>query len=854
MNFVEGLIYPLVKSHFPQFYNEEGPRFVDFVKEYYRWMSDTNNALQISRSLQSLRDVDSTTDPLFVHFKEEFMNNLPVISEANKTLFLKHIINLYNAKGTEQGIQMLLRAMFNESAQVFYPGNQLLKSSDGVWFVPKYLELTVSNRSLNFIGKEIIGNQTGARAFVEKLVMQRIQGKYFNVAYLSGIRGDFITGERITESANTVLLNAPSVIGSLTSLDIITGGQQFLVGDTFDVISSFGTRGQARVTAVSNQTGVISFTLVDGGWGYTNTTSQVLISTEVISVTDVQNANAFITGFSQFETVTQNLRNMAYTSSSNSALFTVGSLIENYDGGGLITSNAVIVTSTVTNSSAGSLLICPISGAINSDATFSLRGNTTTGVISSFLNVTASGNVVGSNTTDVGVLSLLNQFVITPLANIIGGSSNTCALVANVSTGSQANFAVGTLKNIEQNFISPDFINANNLNGVPFFTINLNGNNAGYGNSSLGFPNYSLANTSAVILNVLRFQSMSLGEIASLININPGVSYNKTPFVVVLQKEIRGYNKHDYKIEYSGATGLFLNGEQITSNYNNLGVDLTVVSFSGTAANGTATSAAVQGEFIYQSNGSANIATGLVYSSVMAGGAGDIILVQNTGTFVTTTNSTLVLHSITTGATANITVVTPTNIPVAAKGFNKATSNSNVLRVKRVSMADGFITGQSITGVSSGTVANVVSVSPEDETLVIGINANTNSNVQTSNNAVLNVAISDSGFGYIENEVVSLSNPNTVFVISGKTHLGKQGIGTGFFTSLNGFLSDVNVLQDGEYYQDFSYEVQTKIPFNKYFDVLNQVVHLAGTKVFGRVISTSEISTQMKLESNTVIT
>jgi hypothetical protein len=92
-----------------------------------------------------------------------------------------------------------------------------------------------------------------------------------------------------------------------------------------------------------------------------------------------------------------------------------------------------------------------------------------------------------------------------------------------------------------------------------------------------------------------------------------------------------------------------------------------------------------------------------------------------------------------------------------------------------------------------------------------------------------------------------------VFVVTAKTHLGKYGQGTGFFTSNKGFISDENKIQDGEYYQDFSYEVQTKIPFNKYFDVLKQVMHVAGTKTFGRVVSVTEISTPMTLQSNVVV-
>lgn len=853
MKFVESLIHPLVKAQFPQFYAEEGPRFVDFVKEYYRWTAQSGNAGDISRNLQSLRDVDSTTDTLFVNFKEKYMKGLPITTEANKQLFLKYISNLYNSKGTERGVQLLLRAMFNEPSEIFYPGNKLFKSSDGVWFVPKYLELSVTTRSLNYIGVEIVGNISGATAFVEKLTMQRVNGKYFNVAYLSNIKGNFVTGDTITETSNTILANAPQVIGSLTTLSIITGGQDFRIGDVFDVESTIGERAKARVTGLSNQTGVVSFTLIDGGWGY-STSANVLVSNKVLSVSNVTNSNVAITAFGQFETVSQNLRSLTYTSSPNSSLFVVGSLVENYDGGGAIIANAAIVNSTPSNTSAGILIIAPITGSINADATFSLSGNTTTGVISVFSDVSATGNVIAQNSSSVGVISVINTFLTSPYVNAIGTTSNTRAIVTAVSTGSQANFAVSTLTNIETDFLSPDYISNNNVNGIPFYTINLNGNNAGFGNSSLGFPNYPAGNTSATLFDVLRFISVTIGTIASIKDINPGTGYNSDPFVVVLEKDVWGYNKHDFLIEYAGATGVFTIGEQISASFNTPATTLTVVSFAGVAANGTVTSTVIPGEYIYQSNGTANIATGFVQTSSIVGGAGTIVAVSVNGAFVNTTNSTLILHSFSTGGTANITNEISTPIATVARGFVKDASNSTVLSVKRISLADLFAAGQVIFGQSTGVTANVIAVSPETSTPAIGINANVAANVQTSNNAVTNVVVIDSGFGYIEDEIVDLTKSNTTFVVSAKTHLGIQGTGTGFFTSSNGFISDENKLQDGEYYQDFSYEVQTKIPFNKYFDVLQQVMHLAGTKAFGRVISTSqlELSSSVPLDTHRI--
>lgn len=51
MKNIEKLISPLVKSHFPEFYKDEGPRFVDFVTQYYKWMENNDQAISWSRNL-----------------------------------------------------------------------------------------------------------------------------------------------------------------------------------------------------------------------------------------------------------------------------------------------------------------------------------------------------------------------------------------------------------------------------------------------------------------------------------------------------------------------------------------------------------------------------------------------------------------------------------------------------------------------------------------------------------------------------------------------------------------------------------------------------------------------------------
>ena len=1793
MRQIEELIFPLVKAHFPDFYQDEGPRFVSFVKEYYRWMETEGEALNASRNLLDYRNIDSTSDEFIKYFKNKYLTGVPLSTEANTRFMIKHASDIYKSKGTERGVQLVIQGLFNEESKVVFPGQDIFKTSDGVWVKPVYLELTVKERTQGFVGKEIVGSRSGAKAFLESLVTKRLSGKYQQVAFLSGVRGNFETGELITTTTDTSFENAPAVIGSMSSLTVISGGANFAVGDIFDVTSTNGKQGKARVTEVSNETGRVTFIYIDaltsGGWGYSIDHANVIVSDKVLTLTNITNANGLITDFNKFETVVQPLANIGYTTArGNNYYFDAGYVIENYNANGDVVANATIAVTSKTTNTAGWIIVVPNVGNIASqDTTFAVRsqdpdetsfnpsfigfaentytsiysqtysrlftgtfsqsftsvfssdfvgaygdiytstysqayssayttiftsdtytgnftgtftsniytgaysrifttGGTTTftgsylqyfivttpytgsaytsaftgaytavgftgtyntvysgeyskvfssayqgtlvpgyytgtyagayvgaylgyfvgsrlspfggvpysasyvnyflgtyvgnyqgvyqsayqnpysgatfaagvnsfnvptyasnftkaytggfinypvytglkelpyggipgvtqsfvgqgytgtyitsftalysgtygggsfsrvytgtyqlgsftgtftssytgqftgaygvsytgsysnaftsvysgafsgafvgsfttnytsnftglynvfsgaytstysqvftgfvgtytgftgnfslaftgvynaftgaflsgfsgtyssaftrgfggytgiftttytssegtpsgpvisyfskaytglyagydytrafngytktfsvtlngaftssytgsftgsflgytgtslsrrftgsygafsgsyinsqftgsygsftrvfgeiytglyiaggsariktlaahdfsnndivryhvmpgntyipelsigaayyvvnavsgttnlylshtpngapialtigsnetghklirtlgtAVITSYGDRTATGNVNGSNTTllvysfnaQTGVSSasdtitlpnheLQNNYVIkynigagnTPLDGLVNNSryfvvnttastiqlsttrggtpvgisasnrsenghfltyttgflgvvdissngfvasaqtfirgltTNTTASVANVSTGTGAGFSIGLLTDTESVLLSPDFIDGRNTGNVSFSEIKLNGigsnvtaggygtlasfngntditegtggtgvllparvefnaltgvnnttniitisspakhifsnteqvrylvtpgntavtglsnnsvyyvvnavagstslqlsltsggapiditatanevghsltrqgttgsnnsialstavnylpnsavhyslsaantsisgltpntiyyidqsnathvtlkdsptgsrinilkgptesghnlfgplriltgANSTYGNigldeemfRGLGFVKFPGTNLDTILLDALRFDSTTIGTIASLVSVNPGADYNVDPFVSVVDTYVVGYNNRDYVMEISDTVGAFVVGEQIQQSYSNVATQLTVTGFTGTAANGVGTSTFIINEFVYQSNSTANVAaSGFVVEAAISTGSGTLKIKNVTGTFVNNAPS-YPLKGLSSGSTSNVTLVTPTTLATTARALVKS-ANSTLLKLKRINLENTFLIGNPIIGRSSGTVANVVSVIEDANAIPVGLNASIEANVQTANNVVKKLAVADSGFGYLDRETVTLSTPNSVFSVTAVVELGKQGIGQGYYASTRGFLSDDKKLQDGEYYQEYSYEVQTKVPFDKYFDVLKKITHVAGTKAFGRVISLSLANVEM---------
>ncbi|NDB82303.1 MAG: hypothetical protein EB127_06125 [Alphaproteobacteria bacterium] len=63
----------------------------------------------------------------------------------------------------------------------------------------------------------------------------------------------------------------------------------------------------------------------------------------------------------------------------------------------------------------------------------------------------------------------------------------------------------------------------------------------------------------------------------------------------------------------------------------------------------------------------------------------------------------------------------------------------------------------------------------------------------------------------------------------------------GYYKGNEGKLSSTPKIYDGEYYQDFSYELKTSVSIDKYYSILKDIVHPSGTKMFGSILLESNL-------------
>jgi len=259
---------PLIESQFPAFIRDEGPRFVSFLKAYYEFMEQSGQAVNATRSLIDYQDIDRTLDSFVEYFRREFMLNIPKDVLADKRLLVKHIRDFYRTRGSKFSYDFLFYALFNKQIEIVYPGDFILRASDGRWVRETLLRVgnPYSTLPTNLDGRNIVGSISGATARVQKVTRVVVLGHPLFELLVENVVGTFVDGETVSDDlGNNATIT--SAFGSLIGIEeVVNPGAFHQSGDSV-VITSSGATASAKV-ASTNDLGPISFRINRGGSGY----------------------------------------------------------------------------------------------------------------------------------------------------------------------------------------------------------------------------------------------------------------------------------------------------------------------------------------------------------------------------------------------------------------------------------------------------------------------------------------------------------------------------------------------------------------------------------------------------------
>jgi len=159
------------------------------------------------------------------------------------------------------------------------------------------------------------------------------------------------------------------------------------------------------------------------------------------------------------------------------------------------------------------------------------------------------------------------------------------------------------------------------------------------------------------------------------------------------------------------------------------------------------------------------------------------------------------------------------------------------------SISNDLRRGEVIEGDATGITATVETVFEHRTARRTGRNAIVNAEAIDGEGFATVVEVIDSGFGYSNEQPItlaSINNPTKRIETMG--YLGQFGIGQGYHASTRSFLSSDKYIHDNDYYQEYSYEIQAPLPFSEYSQTIKDVLHVAGTKPFGKYVATNDVS------------
>lgn len=236
----------LIEEQLPEFVQSDHTTFTTFLYAYYEFLEREGNALEVGRTLNIRNDIDRTVDEFVEYFKRNYLVDIPDNILADKRLFLKHVKDFYQAKGTSKSIILLFRLLFNEEVEIYYPKNDMLRVSDGNYSTDIIINLKeVTGPVADSIGGSIVQennrddpNINRATALIENFVSFAVANEtihQFTITENTRI-GEFIAGQTVTIATESG--DVTGVVDEIiTGYNVAFGGAYYNSSDSLTTVN-----------------------------------------------------------------------------------------------------------------------------------------------------------------------------------------------------------------------------------------------------------------------------------------------------------------------------------------------------------------------------------------------------------------------------------------------------------------------------------------------------------------------------------------------------------------------------------------------------------------------------------------
>ena len=818
--------------------------------------SISRKPLNATKTFQDLINSDETTSGLLKAFKKELYPNIRDDASVDLKYFIKHLKEFYRSKGSEKSFQTLFRALYaQESLDFYYPKTDLLKVSDGIWNQDTILQLDYDADYLSFNGLTITGATSGATAFVSNVTTRKLGTIPLIELVLTNESGAFTVGETFSATLVSGATLSAVILGMLTDIEITDGGTGYDIGDSITIVSDT-THIELEDLAI---TGFQGFLLQEDGLPETRAAYTEESSSE--GIMDVEEG-ASLVGFGGAATVTATTGDqvtlMPITDGGNGFQLDDAFTFDNTDTNVEVTAEAVVAT--VKDTYQVELLTTQLFEAIQTK-TFNITGVTEevpfgVAVVAGYLvandatfaDATKVAEVISITDSEVRVYdrsrentalgAMINGdflFLFDSTGAAIAGATNVVVFdqtitnpsadvdfnAANYTTAAAGLIALSGTYSRTGTTVTNTIAAGHNVN--QFFTINnafssdpveddMLTDNATFGSVTKKFTVTRYVSSTKTVFGHSTLGTFSSGNSVFLINPN-GIGQIELETATGTGELIQDDGIPEDSALYSES----ISGEgRINSEDVNIDVD------GGTALNSSISGLSITHDF----------------TSGTISGTGD-----DEAVFTPTTVANSSVFTITTSGTGTtegaVTLISNANTPMKSAMTLEQQTFGTINTIAITSHGSGYESRP------TATIQNSYYTDRGEVDTVNGgfLGNNASVTIGTLGGTVTAVTVSEYGHGYLTDPSVTAPVQSTAATLTPiitptKT---KEGV----FADESGQPSSRKKVQDNNYYQDYSYVLQTTDSINVWQEDVLKLLHPAGFKLFGEVAIVTLLNSQM---------
>jgi hypothetical protein len=218
-----------------------------------------DNVVRASSNVLNYKNIETSIDKYVLYLKDELYPSLPANYYGDKRLIAKYFKDFFKSKGTEQSYRFLFRLLYDEEIEFYYPGQDILRVSDGNFektqvirtnskaFGKDLINTPYDRDIFLFLNKTIVGATTGSLANVidiKKFFLGPIEIAEMTLKLVSGT---FNAGEQISTTNDTNLFT--TIYGIVSGFNIVDGGSGYQVENPI-TITGDGYSAEAVVSSI----------------------------------------------------------------------------------------------------------------------------------------------------------------------------------------------------------------------------------------------------------------------------------------------------------------------------------------------------------------------------------------------------------------------------------------------------------------------------------------------------------------------------------------------------------------------------------------------------------------------------